>query len=252
MNVSKLILIDPVITIKKTETRKAESSPASGMPSAVASSGKGKNNFLEVRFDRLIVTNGQIDYLNSAPENALPSSNPVSQVIEENIKNFSFRLQRVRLEIKDIVLPPKPVQMSFDFSGTLAADSTPLASSQVKGHGWVNWLKKDMQGDFSFADKNGKTGMTANVISENNNMTVEGKVNARNLQVWHQKDPSSNASDIQNVVFGTLSSMGFEIDANFSFKTQMDNFKVEAISFSGTVNQTAGKSPEPLPNHHSP
>ena len=234
LNVSELILIKPEITIKKTENQKTADAPVAAAPAARVSPGPDKKNFFEVRFERLLIADGQIDYLNAAPENAAPVANPATETIENNIKKFSFRLKHVRLEIKDLVLPLKPVQTSFDFSGILAEDTPALASSEVKGRGWVNWPTRDMRGDFYFADKNGQTAVTANVVSKDNDMTVEGKFNARNFKFGSGKK-KDKASDVQNAVLGTLSSMGFEIGAQFAFKTQMDNFKVDAISFSGMV-----------------
>ena len=57
----------------------------------------------------------------------------------------------------------------------------------------------------------------------------------QNLLSGVDQQVSSDKSAVNDLVLNALSSAGVEIGAKFAFKTEMDNFRVGQVSFSGNV-----------------
>ena len=105
----------------------------------------------------------------------------------------------------------------------------------VEASGWVDILKRDREAKIEVVEANGTVGLTADVVSKNNDMDVAGEIKMQNLLQGVDKEASSDESTVNDLVLNALSSAGVEIGANFAFKTEMDNFRVGQISFSGNV-----------------
>ncbi|MBI5150740.1 MAG: hypothetical protein HZA28_08240 [Candidatus Omnitrophica bacterium] len=144
-----------------------------------------------------------------------------------------FRVEDMRLEASDILIPLASVHTSFKFWGRLAQEKNPLSGSRVESSGWVDWVKKDMEGTLQVVDPSGHAGLTAQAVSKNNDMVVTGDLKMSGLQ--QSVAPSQGASDVNQLISGVLSAAGIEIGAKFSFKTKMDDLEITNIGFSGKV-----------------
>ncbi|GEM_PF-6246729 len=143
-----------------------------------------------------------------------------------------FRVEDMRLEAGDILIPLSPVHTNFKFWGRLAQEKNPLSGSRVESSGWVDWAKKDMEGTLQVVDPSGHAGLIAQAVSKNNDMAVTGDLKMSGLQ---SVAPSQDASDVNQLISGVLSAAGIEIGAKFSFKTKMDDLEITNIGFSGKV-----------------
>jgi len=146
---------------------------------------------------------------------------------------FAFSLENVFLTAEDIIFPLKPVHTNFHLTGILDKDKFPLSGSRVEGAGWIDLIQKDMSSRFKVLEKDDRAGLTANIVSKNNQMRVEGDIQVRNLSFTPETETQEES--VQNMIFGALSSMGVAIGAKYSFETKMDDFKISNISFSGNV-----------------
>lgn len=192
--------------------------PAGGAP--IAKKGRVRERRGEVTIDRLVVRDGRLRYTDGLTE-----------------KGFSFNLEDVRLKAGQLVFPPKPGRTSFDLSARLVKEGNPLSGSLVKGHGWIDAVKKDMEAEVEVVEANGTVGLTAEAVSRNNDMEVTGEVKTQNLFLGAGagKEAPSGASTVNDLILNALSSAGVEIGAKFSFRTEMDDFRLEQVSFSGSV-----------------
>jgi hypothetical protein len=143
-----------------------------------------------------------------------------------------FRVEDIRLEAGDILIPLASVHTNFKFWGRLAQEKNPLSGSRVESFGWVDWVKKDMKGTLQVVDPSGHAGLTAQAVSENNDMTVTGDLKVASLPSVAQ---STDATAVNELISGVLSAAGVEIGAKFSFKTKMDDLQISNIAFSGKV-----------------
>ena len=150
-----------------------------------------------------------------------------------------FRVEDIRLEAGDILIPLASVHTNFKFWGRLVQEKNPLSGSRVESSGWVDWVKKDMEGTLRVVDPSGHTGLTARAGSTNNDMTVSGDLQMTSLPAGQAGLPSvtrsQTATAVNELIFGVLSAAGVEIGAKFSFKTKMDDLQINNIAFSGKV-----------------
>ena len=150
-----------------------------------------------------------------------------------------FRVEDIRLEAGDILIPLASVHTNFKFwgrlvqpVGSLREEKNPLSGSRVESSGWVDWVKKDMEGTLQVVDPSGHAGLTAQAFAKNNDMTVTGDLEMTSLPSVAR---STDATAINELISGVLSAAGVEIGAKFSFQTKMDDLQISNIAFSGKV-----------------
>ena len=143
------------------------------------------------RITRLVVTGGTYSYVGRG-------ENPLR-----------FRVENIHLEAGDILIPIAPVHTNFKFRGRLAQEKNPLSGSRVESSGWVDWVKKDMEGTLQVVDPSGRAGLTAQAAAKNNDMTVTGDLKMAGLPL---AAPSKDDLQISNVAFSgkVIAGEGFE------------------------------------------
>ncbi len=166
------------------------------------------------RITRLVVTGGTYSYVGGGED------------------PLRFRVENIRLEAGNILIPLAPAHANFKFWGRLAQEKNPLSGSRVESSGWVDWVKKDMEGTLQVVEPGGHAGLTAQAVSRNNDMTVTGDLKMTSLPSVAQ---SKEATAVNELISGVLSAAGVEIGAQFSFKTKMDDLQISNVAFSGKV-----------------
>lgn len=148
-----------------------------------------------------------------------------------------FRVEDIRLRADDLLVPLAPGRTNFKFSGRLVQQKNPLNGSRVEGSGWLDWVKRDMDGTLQVVDSSGHAGLNARAVSQNNDMTVTGSMKLTGLP--SSASQSAEGMAVNELITGVLSAAGVEIGAQFFFKTKMDDLQISNIAFSGKV--TAGE-----------
>jgi len=138
---------------------------------------------------------------------------------------------------------------------------------EVNAKGWLNFVNKDMDVVASFKDidavfvsnyfnkkflkeiKSGKITLAADMISENNDLTINCHLETNNLQ-FGEEDLFIDSDDNKPVIFGNLS--GILLDSligpggkgvfDFSINTKFDRPRLESLQFEGNVFQTPVKN----------
>ena len=186
--------------------------------SSVSSEYENNDQVTEILIERLIVRKGRFQDRDGLTE-----------------KGFSFDLENVQLKAEKLVFPLKPGRSQFDMSARLIKTDNPLSGSHVHGSGWIDAIQRDMKAKIEVVEIDGTIGLTADAVSQNNDMEVKGEINIQNLLWGLDKPASSKVSSVNDLVLNALSSSGVEIGAKFAFKTQMDNFQIGQVTFSGSV-----------------
>ena len=133
------------------------------------------------------------------------------------------------------------METKFDLTAAITNGQLPFSGSKVQAQGFINVYKKDMNVNINVIEPDGKVSCAANLYSLNNDMTVQGKVQIKNLT--DKPETETNPASFKDVFFAALQSSGLEITSAFNFKTKMDDFQVGAISFSGQIGeQPSGES----------
>jgi uncharacterized protein involved in outer membrane biogenesis len=162
---------------------------------------------------------------------------------ESNGQVLSFQLDNLQMTIEDLAFPIASMATTFTLKGVLIKENAPLSGSLVQSSGWIDLAQKDLDGSLLISQVDGKSGLSAHAIAKNNDLNVEGKIKAQNL---FQPVDKPLETTVNNIVLNTLSNMGIEIGANFSFNTKLDDFRIEQISFSGSVStHSVPAAPEP-------
>jgi len=177
-----------------------------------------KNKQTEVSIKQLILKQGRFQYINSSID-----------------KDFSFSMEDVHLKAKHLIFPLKAGRTNFNISGRLVKKGNPLSGSSVEGYGWVDIIQRDMEVKVEVIEADGSVGMIAEAVSRNNDMDVSGEVKFQNIFMGNSNQNPSDSSAVNKLIFDALSSAGVKVGAKFSFKTKMDDFRPEQISFSGNV-----------------
>jgi hypothetical protein len=149
---------------------------------------------------------------------------------------FIHRVEITDLNIKlsGFVLPLQSQSVDFSAGGLLSLPDTSFNQKPIKTKGWANIVKKDMNAELWISEMDKDNSLYARMISENNNMDVNGTIKMSNFLKNFAKPGEKNES-IDQVVFGALSSMGVSVGLDFSFQTQMDHVSLTNVSFKGNV-----------------
>jgi len=176
------------------------------------------NRPAEVTIKQLVVRHGELQYINGLTE-----------------QGFSFNLEDVQLKAGPLIFPVRPGRSKFNLSARLVKEKNPLSGSQVKGSGWVDAARKDVDAEIEVIEVDGTVGLMADMVAQNNDVKVSGEIKMKNFLKDAAKKISSENSTINDFVLNALSSAGVEIGLKFSFKTKMDRFRIEKVNFSGNV-----------------
>ena len=228
--ISRLELVDPLIFVTRNKEAKFVTQPAPPLETSVSLSSSASpvagqdaprgNSLIEGIFvHQLEIKNGRIQYADQSME-----------------KDYKIRLEDLVLKATEISYPLKPVKSLFRFMVVIQGEEIAFAGSKITGDGWINLGKKDLNGKVEALLPGGDKWLQVNLISQNNDMTVEGKVDIN--QVINTNRDQKNVS-LQDFVFGALRSSGLRVGLGFKFNTQMDAFKVDSVSLSGDVRQEA-------------
>ncbi len=233
IQITSVHLIEPIVTVEKiaalsgvetvpettSEPDSSSKKEEVSKPEIVLRKGVGEaKKRIKIRFNHIFVEDGQVSYIR-----------------ESGDKDFSFRLEDVDLKVDHFVFPMESVETAFQISAVLKEVKDPFLGSVIEGEGMVNVVQKDMDGTFQLIQAGQDSGLTAHMVSKNNNMVVDGQVNMNSSVLASKAQKKEESLSVDNLIFGALSSMGIEIEAQFSFETKMDDFRIENISFSGGV-----------------
>lgn len=243
INLSKVILRSPEILIsapfkeimnkeKEQPKEPQESEPVEDQSGKEESSDQESEKDVQVFIKRFIVENGLIQLKNTSE-----SEQSVPVVFE----GFNCKAKR-------IAVPPMAVVTEFDLESVVPGRDEVPEKGQIKGKGWFDLVNKDMKADItvegldsnlfsSFTSggpnkflKNTLINLTVNAESKSNDMTVNCKVKVKELRLGEEKNEKASLEDY---ILQGLRSMGEGIELKFSFKTRMDDFKLNSISLTG-------------------
>lgn len=224
LHLDKVILIRPSFSFDKIIGNEKDQSdgPTESQPPAAQASSQDNNQKeppQTIVINQLMIQEGEFSYGSDDKAN-------------------DFILKDTQASLGNLTFPLSDKISQFDIMAKLVKDNSPLTGSRVEGKGWVNFTQKNMEASFKIAEESGKAGLTADVTSRNNDMTVMGRINAGDLIEKFMPQRSTEAGAIGETVFSAMASLGVTVEAKYSFQTKMDDFKVGNVSFSGTVSST--------------
>lgn len=149
-------------------------------------------------------------------------------------KMMVIKARDVELVVENLTVPLKDENTSFNFKGVLVDSAVPIPGDRVEALGWVNYIKRDLEATTKLLNENGDASLTAQAQSKNNDMIVVGKVVLKSLPSFSLEE-GKNRGALEEIIAQTVEAMNVVVQADFSFKTKMDAFKLEQVSFSGNV-----------------
>ena len=157
-------------------------------------------------------------------------------------KPFDLIFAEMHLKANAWSLPEVSLKTTYSFESTIFGSSIPFSGDQLKSRGWINFKEKNMDSRVDIIGSKNETVLTLDLKSEQNDLTVNGKLNTKSLA---QKEPidlkNSKVNSFDEILFqgmllaamGTFQSPDLDLELKFSFKTKMDKFEINNISFSG-------------------
>lgn len=163
--------------------------------------------------------NGSVEAVEVSPE---------GEKLVVSLKNANIEIDRVSFPVK------RSVKTEFNVAGILSGFDGRLTNEKLTASGWADFYKKDMKAQMQLTGMNGQVGLTADLVSVKNDMTVKGKMS---LAFQSQTLPSKKekSKSFEDFFVQTLQSSGMDVNLKFQFKTKMDKFDVGEISISGEV-----------------
>jgi len=224
---TELTLHQPIITwLKAASNEPASNDPQPQIPKAASETAIPKTD-IKLLVKKLIIRGGRLHYADTASEIPL-----------------NFQLDNVQLQADDLTFPIEPNTTTFQFNGTLIKKSAALSGSLIKSDGWIDLARRDMDSQIFVFEKNDRIGLSAHAVSKNNDLNVTGKVLVKNLFSKEHRDKLEGKVD--NFVLTALSDLGVELGADFSFQTKLDDFRIDEISFSGSVSTQDAQQTNPV------
>jgi len=252
-NLASLDLIEPVVFLArfkdsriivgqnwKDEAKENIPSPLPGVQDQGApfQTEKAERNKVSFFIQKLIVHNGQVHFRDYKDD---------GQVIE------TF-LNSVELKGEEISFPLKDLNTTFDLLASFPKIDSERQNGYMKGKGWVNWVRKDMEAKFEISELDGRTfksyydsfspegvksvtvSAVADLSSRNNDMRVKCLLKIKDLVVDSEKKKDDESISIDDLILAGLNSLGNkELVFNFNFNTKMDSFQIDSVPFGGGV-----------------
>lgn len=142
-------------------------------------------------------------------------------------------IEHVDVDARNVPLENISQHTVFKLSASLEQVNVPFVGHLIKMEGWFNWQARDMDGRLTIIDDDGRVGLSAALVSKNNDLLVTGKV--RFLPGQQKQASNAKTRMVEDVVLELLEATGTEVDSEFSFKTLMDKPEVGSIKLTGTI-----------------
>jgi len=185
--------------------------------------GPGKNNaqnadnsIRDVYVKKMIVNGGEIFYNDHSKE-----------------KDFEIALKEVSLDVDNLSYPLKDIKTDVFLGALFESEDLPVASGKVISAGWINAHKRDMDEEIKIVDEQGNPFMTAKLNAKNDHLKVKGQINLKRGLLGSIKN--DDASSIPHLISNFLEASNVNVMADFGFETRLTEFKIENVSFSGSV-----------------
>ncbi|MFA5059206.1 MAG: DUF748 domain-containing protein [Candidatus Omnitrophota bacterium] len=239
----KLILTEPFIVIKKGESGIVLGSPSDQKDNAATKIEPQENivreDFSGLAIDQLLIREGKFNFVDTP-------SDP---------EGFSIALKDINLKASRVSFGPRATTTKFHFKAYVQNPHASSSAGTIKGGGWVNWHKKDMDATLEVSNLDGKTfshyykdsfskdvksifiDATTRLISKNNEMNVKCQLKIRDLVFEPAGEKDSKSFSFEDMLLSGMQSQNNEMTLNLNFKTKMDSFKIDSIPFSGSVRQ---------------
>ncbi len=190
----------------------------------------------------------------------------VSFVDQSSDKVLQFTVDHINLRARNVAFSNDSRDTKFDFTASLAGAGEESSAGHLEGRGWLNVAQRNMKASFKLAGLNGgaflpfyqkamgdkiqdiKADLSADLESKNNDMTVKGSLQVKDFSSKKEGGEDKGDISVEDLIMSGLKSIAKEISIDFGFKTKMDRFKVESISFSGNIfDQSFAVQPSPAP-----
>ena len=209
------------------EGQSAESHPETGL----SDTGEEKASFeqpipktieqlfqIGIYIKKLTIGNGQINY------------------IDHSLKSPEVRvpLESIYLRMSPVIYPFGEQRTSIDATGTVGeTTTTPFKDRWFKLTGWFDLGRRDMDMDLKVIDSDGTPGLEADLISRQNDMKVSGRMRIKTSDL--NEGSPLKASVFPDDFGGKINLVDIDMDVSFSFKTQMDRFRIDRVSIEGNL-----------------
>lgn len=213
---SRVKLIRPVFIIQESkELKTLESNSAELKSVPLKSIDKSVSHPWKIQIKELSVLDGVLQYIGETEKK-------------------SFHLTQLALNLRNLYLPLESVKTQYDLKGVFQKEDKLISNMEIGIDGWTNFLKKNMGGYFWIGDEEKLVKARGSIVSVENTMTVKGNI-ILSKEKEFLAESLSEKSMIENMILKGLEITDIGLKIDFSFDTEMDDFEIKKVSFSGNV-----------------
>ena len=214
---SPVIFIDEKTRVSEIVNKESSEMQGQEVDSAIKKITKKMMPLTSVIVRRFNVANGVIKYLSVGVE-----------------QKVLFRIDKVDFKLKDIVFPIVSSKVPFYFEGIFVKEESPFTNSRVNVSGVTDIFERKLYADVDVLDASGKIGLVSNMTIENDDVNVSGNVKMGKFLSYLGGTPEGNTFSVSKMLL-PKGQENPDIGIDFSFKTNMYDFKVKNVSFEGNI-----------------
>jgi hypothetical protein len=145
----------------------------------------------------------------------------------------ALTVEKIEADLKNVPLAGQSVRTAFVARASVVSWKRFFPGRSLTAQGWVNWADRDMDVKAEALSDDGLMRMNVALVASHNDLLADGTIfliggNQPGLK-------NDEAGVAENVVRDVLGSSQTDIEAKFSFRTQMDRVEIGPISLKGNI-----------------
>jgi len=192
---------------------------------------------MSIIINKLIVKDGKIEFIDKTltPE------------------TFQLDITNVNIKAYRVSFPPEPSSMQFELVADILAGTDESLPSTIKGGGWINLIRKDMQGNIEIANldatyfspyyqkflsrklKSANVNFESDLAAKDNSLTADCHLKIKDLLFEEFETEELSDIKILDIIGGSLAQKSRDIELDFLIKTKLDNPKIDSAQIRGMV-----------------
>ena len=192
---------------------------------------------LSIMINKLVVKDGKIKFIDETLE---------PEAFQIGITNINIKAYRISF-------PPKPSSMRVDLTADIVTGAGDVPHSTIKGEGWIDFVRKDMQGNIEIVNldgiyfhpyyqktlsrklKSANVNLRSDLTAKSNDLTADCHLEIKDLLFEETETVDLKDFKILDIIGGSLAQKSRDIKLNFVIKTKLDNPKIDSAQIRGIV-----------------
>jgi uncharacterized protein involved in outer membrane biogenesis len=166
---------------------------------------------------------------------------------------FELDIDDINLEARGVSFPVASGSMQFKLSAQIITDKEASRSAGIEGSGWIDFMRKDMQGSIQITDldgthfrpyyrrffsenlKSADINFKADLVARDNDLTADCNLAIKNLLFEEPEVTQAKGLTFLDIIGSSIAKRSRDINLNFVINTKLDNPKIDSAQIKGMV-----------------